>query len=159
MVFVTVGTQKFQFDRLLKAVDEAAGEGAFKGRVFAQTGHSTYKMAHCESEAFIDRDRFADLMQEADLVITHGGTGVIVAAVKQGKKVIAVPRRAAFGEHVDDHQAQIVSAFKEKGIICALSDTANLKKAVRYAERHSFNGYESHTKDISDSIDGFLREM
>jgi len=34
--------------------------------------------------------------------------GAIIGAIKKGKKVIAVPRLAKCGEHVDDHQVQLV---------------------------------------------------
>ena len=40
-------------------------------------------------ERFLDRQHFAQIMDQCDSVITHGGTGVIIGAVKKGKKVIA----------------------------------------------------------------------
>lgn len=42
MIFITLGSQKFQFDRLLKAVDELIERGIIQDEVFAQTGYSTY---------------------------------------------------------------------------------------------------------------------
>lgn len=53
MIFVTVGSQKFQFNRLIRAVDalvasDVAGDGAF-----AQTGVCTYIPEHLEHEAFL----------------------------------------------------------------------------------------------------------
>ena len=52
-------------------------------------------------------------MEKANIVITHGGTGAIIGAVKKGKKVIAVPRLAKYGEHVDDHQLQLIKQFDD----------------------------------------------
>ena len=52
-------------------------------------------------------------MEKANIVITHGGTGAIIGAVKKGKKVIAVPRLAKYGEHVDDHQLQLIKKFDD----------------------------------------------
>ena len=43
MIFITLGSQKFQFDRLLKTADELAAAGKMKDSVFAQTGYSNYK--------------------------------------------------------------------------------------------------------------------
>lgn len=38
MIFATTGTQKFQFNRLLKGVDKAIETGIITEKVFAQTG-------------------------------------------------------------------------------------------------------------------------
>ena len=43
MIFITLGSQKFQFNRLLKAVDELVAAGKIKDEVFAQIGYSDYK--------------------------------------------------------------------------------------------------------------------
>lgn len=117
MIFVTVGSQKFQFDRLVRAVDALIASGATGDGAFAQTGACTYVPEHMEHESFLDRDSFRAHMDACDVVVTHGGTGAIIGAVKDGKKVIAVPRRAEFGEHVDDHQIEIVRQFGDMGLI------------------------------------------
>ena len=65
------------------------------------------------------------------MVITHGGTGVIIGAVKQGKKVIAVPRLASYGEHVDDHQVQLLREFDGMNLICACYDSEKLGDCIR----------------------------
>ena len=36
MIFVTVGSQKFQFNRLIKKVDQMVREGVIPGEVFMQ---------------------------------------------------------------------------------------------------------------------------
>lgn len=43
MIFITLGSQKFQFDRLLKEVDKLVGEQFINQEVFAQIGYSKYK--------------------------------------------------------------------------------------------------------------------
>ena len=103
-IFITLGSQKFQFNRLLKAVDELCEKGTIDAEdVFAQIGYSDYIPKNFSYKKFLDRDEFSNEMEKANIVITHGGTGAIIGAVKKGKKVIAVPRRAKYGEHVDDH--------------------------------------------------------
>jgi UDP-N-acetylglucosamine--N-acetylmuramyl-(pentapeptide) pyrophosphoryl-undecaprenol N-acetylglucosamine transferase len=42
-------------------------------------------------------------------VVAHAGTGSLVGALEAGKLPVLVPRRAARGEHVDDHQEQIAA--------------------------------------------------
>ena len=128
MIFVTVGSQKFQFNRLLKKIDELITEGVITEEVFAQTGASDYIPQNYSYENFLDRTEFASKISECDKVITHGGTGVIIGAVKKGKKVLAVPRYAKFGEHVDDHQLQLLHQFDELGIIIACYELDELKE-------------------------------
>ena len=113
MIFITLGSQKFQFNRLLKAIDELVEQGKIKEEVFAQIGYSDYQPINYKYKQFLDRDEFAAMEGKADIVITHGGTGAIIGAVKKGKKVIAVPRLAKYGEHVDDHQLQLLKEFED----------------------------------------------
>ena len=81
MIFVTLGSQKFQFDRLLKKLDELIEEGVITEPVTAQIGASTYEPKHYEYVRFMDREEFAATMDRCDTVVTHGGTGVIITAV------------------------------------------------------------------------------
>ena len=88
MIFITLGSQKFQFDRLLKEVDRLIADGVVQEKVFAQIGASEYLPQNYTYERFLDRQHFAQIMDQCDSVITHGGTGVIIGAVKKGKKVV-----------------------------------------------------------------------
>ena len=156
MIFVTLGSQKFQFDRLLEALDQLTEKGVITQPVFAQTGYSTYEPKHFTTEAFMDRDGFAEKMSQADLVITHAGTGAIIGAVKKGKKVIAVPRLSKYGEHVDDHQTQIIAQFNEMNLIYGLEDVSQLEAALLEISQRQFGSYVSNTHTIIADIEEFL---
>ena len=95
-------------------------------------------------------------MEKADIVITHGGTGAIIGAVKKGKKVIAVPRRAKYGEHVDDHQLQLVGQFKELQLICECDDAEKIGDALETVKKTTYKEYVSNTQRIISSIDKFI---
>jgi len=159
MIFVTLGSQKFQFNRLLKAIDEQIGAGKIKDRVFAQIGCSDYKPQNYGFKDFLNRDEFSDVMNKAEIVITHGGTGAIIGAVKKCKKVIAVPRLAKYGEHVDNHQKQLVGQFKDLDLIIECDDCENLSNAVEAVKTRSFKKYESNTVNIIKSIDDYLSDI
>lgn len=156
MIFVTLGSQKFPFDRLLAELDRLIETGSITQPVFAQTGYSTYTPRHFAFEAFLDRDTFAAKLQEADTVITHAGTGAIIGAVKAGKKVIAVPRLSRYGEHVDDHQTQIIAQFNELNLIMGLDGVEQLEAAVGDLPSRQFNSYASNTHRIIADIETFL---
>ena len=112
MIFVTVGSQKFQFNRLLQKIDELIDQKVITEEVFAQIGVSDYKPRNYEYTDFTTQEEFLKKIEECDLVITHAGTGVIVNSVKRGKKVIGTPRLEKYGEHVDDHQIQLIKELE-----------------------------------------------
>lgn len=159
MIFVTLGSQKFPFNRLLQKLDEMKAAGLIADEIFAQTGASTYVPRHFQTRDFMDRDTFAQHMAAAELVITHAGTGAIIGAVKQGKKVIALPRLAKYGEHVDDHQTQIVAQFSEMGIIEPCYDTEDLPAAYTAAREKTYTPYISNTHTILADLAAFLQEL
>lgn len=156
MIFITLGSQKFQFNRLLQAVDELIKKGVIDDEVFAQVGYSDYEPKHFEYKQFLDREEFAAQEGKCNILITHGGTGAIIGAVKKGKKVIAVPRLAKYGEHVDDHQLQLIAQFKGQNLICGLEDASELEEGLKFVKEHDFDEYQSNTKTIIDSIERFI---
>ena len=72
------------------------------------------------------------------------------------KKVIAVPRLAKYGEHVDDHQIQLIAQFKGQNLICGLDDATELEAGLKYVKEHEFDVYQSNTKTIIESIERFI---
>ena len=111
MIFITVGTQKFQFNRLLKIVDDLIGEKLISDNVVAQVGHSRYIPKNFNSFQFKSENEINLLIENADIIITHSGVGSITTALKLQKKVIVVPRLKEYKEHVDDHQLEIANAI------------------------------------------------
>lgn len=156
MIFITLGSQKFQFNRLLKAVDDLIERDIIQEEVFAQTGYSTYVPKYYKSKDFLDRDSFLSMEGKADIVITHGGTGAIIGAVKQGKKIIAVPRLAKYKEHVDDHQLQLIKQFDEMNLICNCINCDELEKAIEEVRVKKYSSYTSNTHAILASIEKFI---
>lgn len=159
MIFITLGSQKFQFNRLLKAVDDLVEEDVLQEEVFAQIGYSDYKPRNYKFKEFLDRDEFAEMEGKAEIVITHGGTGAIIGAVKKGKKVIAVPRLAEYGEHVDDHQLQIIEQFVNSNLILKCENVKSLDKKINQIKKIKFNEYNSNTKVVIADVRRYLEEL
>ena len=78
----------------------------------------------------MSKEQLEKFQDEANLIITHGGVGSIVSSIEKGKKVIAVPRKHEYGEHVNDHQIQIVKDFNDKGYIIGIENVEDLKEAI-----------------------------
>lgn len=159
MITVTVGSQKFPFDRLIEKVDALVQSGAIKDKVFAQIGAGTYRPKSFEYKDFVSSEELSQRLARSDIVITHGGIGIIVTALKCGKKVIAVPRLEKFGEHVDDHQIQIIKKYDKLNYIEPCYDIEDLEKSLeniktkKYAD---YNNYTSGAENIIQSIREFI---
>lgn len=138
MIFVCVGSREYPFDRLLKEVDRLVESGAIKEPVFAQIGGSTYIPRHYSYERFLDKEEFARRQDEAELIISHAGTGALIGALKKGKKVVAVPRLARYGEHIDDHQTQVADALSGEGYLVQITNIENLADAFTNLEHRPF---------------------
>ena len=158
MIFVTLGSQKFQFNRMLVEIDKLIEEGKITDEVFAQIGASDYKPRKFKYKDFLTQDEFKDYMKNANLVITHAGTGAIVTALKKDKLVIAIPRLAKYGEHVDDHQIQLIDEFKELNFIEPVYEIEQLANALEVVKKNRYNKYVSNTKNIINDIEKFIEE-
>lgn len=159
MIFVILGSQKFQFNRLLKAMDEVIEKTNLTEPVFAQIGYSDYLPKHYPYKQFLDAKDFDDYQSKADIIVTHCGTGAIINAVKKGKKVLVVPRLEKYGEHVDDHQIQIADKFEEMGLILSCRDGEDLGEKLREIRGREFRPYISNTNAIIQSIDDFIQSL
>ena len=159
MIFVAVGTQKFPFNRLLKAVDDLIGQGVLSGEVFAQIGHSDYVPRHYAYQRFLPREEFQSRINDCDLLITHSGVATIIAGLKLHKPVVVVPRHAQFGEHVDDHQVQIAESFSEKNLLVMCKQPDDLAEPVAYAKTHTFDRYVSQRNLVIKTIREYLENI
>lgn len=117
MIYVTLGTQACDFTRCMKMVEELIQKEGLKERVVAQIGYTSYRPKGIECFDFVSEENYQKLMFEADVVISHAGTGALFSSIKKGKKVIAIARLAQYGEMVNDHQTEIVQKLASEGYI------------------------------------------
>lgn len=154
MILVTLGTQKFPMNRLVKAADALAL--TVDDDIFIQTGHSTYQPVNCQYRDFVDNNEFQKMIQDCDLLITHAGVGSIMMGNRYQKPIIVVPRLKKFHEHVDNHQEQIAEAFVSKGCVLHCENIDKLGEYVEKAKSYSFLPYEVHGGQIEEIINNFL---
>lgn len=159
-IFVTLGTQKFQFDRLLKKLDELIEQGKIKKEeLTVQCVYSEYQPKNFEMFAMKPQNEIEDIMNSVDLVITHSGTGSIITSLKLGKKIIIAPRLKKYGEHVDDHQVELADVFKEKVNVIVVDDMEELESAIEESKTHKFRIWESNNKEMINSIDEDIKSI
>lgn len=156
MIFVTLGTQKFQLNRLLKKIDEYIENGIITEEVFAQVGNSDYIPKHYEYSKFLDKAEFDKIINKSDIIITHSGVGTIITAINLDKPVIVYPRLAKYKEHVDDHQTEIAEAFSKKRYVLVCNEDDELYKSINDARTFKFEKYVSQREKIVGIINDFL---
>ncbi len=156
MILVTLGTQDKSFERLLKAVQKAIDEGYIKEKVVVQAGYTEFTSKDMEIFDFIPRDRFDELIEKCDILITHAGVGSILTGLNNGKKVIAAARLSEYKEHINDHQIQIVEKFDRLGYILPLKDFDKLGELIKEAKKFKPKKYVSNTENIIKHLEEYI---
>ena len=156
MILVTLGTQNNSFHRLLEEVQKNIDNGNIKEEVIVQNGYTKFDSKQMKLIKEIPQDEFNKLIDQANLVITHGGVGSIITAITKGKKVIAIPRLKKYNEHVNDHQIEIIDAFNEKGYIIGIHSVEELGKALEEAENFKPQKYVKNTGKILKLVEDFI---
>ena len=158
MILVVLGTQDKPFDRLLKDVDKLIDDKVIKDKVIVQAGQTKYESKNMKIFDLIPGPEFEKLLDEADLVITHGGAGTILSAIKKGKKIIATPRLAKYMEHHNDHQKQIISEFKKQGYLLEYNDGENLADIIKQIKAFKPKKFKSNTKNMIKLLDDYIEK-
>ena len=159
MILVLLGTQHNEFTRLLQEIDECIKSKKIEEDVNVQAGFTKYeskKMRIFDMIPKIDLDEF---VERADLVITHGGVGSIIMALNKNKKVIAVPRLHEYGEHVNDHQRQIIKVFSEKGYLIGVQNVEDMPEALKDIKTFVTKKYENNNHEMLNYIENFIANI
>lgn len=158
MIFVTVGTQDKPFTRLIKAIDDAVKEDKITDEVVVQAGATKYESEAINVLNYVAFEEFNNLLKKADIIITHGGVGSILNAVKLGKKVIAVPRLKKYDEHINDHQLQVIEKMTKDGYILSTENEKKLPDKIKEIENFEPKVYTSNTENFIANFKKLLDE-
>lgn len=162
MIFVTVGSRNYPFDRLFEKLDGLYDEGILKEPMFAQIGTSTYTPRNYEYENFISQNEFINYINNSDIVVSHGASGSIMKALNASKKVIAVTRLEKYGEHINDHQIQNNEAFASNHYVLMadleLDNLGDCFKKIYLGEDHLIPWENDDPLAIVKIIDNFIKE-
>ena len=136
MIFVTVGTHEQPFNRLVEYMDKLKGNGEITEDVVIQTGFSTYKPRYCKWSKLFSYPDMIKYVDEARIVITHGGPSSFIMPLQIGKIPVVVPRQKKFDEHVNNHQLEFCERVSQaQGNIIVVEDIQTLEDVLgRYDE-------------------------
>jgi UDP-N-acetylglucosamine transferase subunit ALG13 len=157
MILVTVGTNEQPFDRLVQAAAEFGGTDP----LVVQHGSSRVPHGRGRWVDFVDFDELAELMRQADTIVSHAGVGSIILARRQGKQPLVVPRRMHLGEAVDDHQLTLARRLADSGMLELVEDVRSLPELLERARTRQpepVGQLLSGAAELALDIRGFLQE-
>ena len=156
MILVLLGTQNNSFHRLLEEIEKNIKDGIIKEEVIVQAGYTKFQSHKMRIIDLISKEQLEQFQDEADLIITHGGVGSIISSIEKGKKVIAVPRMHEYGEHVNNHQKEIVKDFNDKGYIIGIEKVEDLKQAIINSKNFEPKKYQPNNEKMLKIIENFI---
>lgn len=148
MILVTLGTQKQQFTRLLEYIEKSN----ITDEIIVQAGYTKYESKKMNVKTFFNYEEMEKYIDKADIIISHCGTGSIIIPLKKGKKIIACARLEKYGEHIDDHQTQLLEKFTENGYILTLNDDNDLDDIIDSIDKFIPRKYISNTNNFIESL-------
>lgn len=152
MIFVTVGTHNKGFERLIKKMDEIAGE--IDEEVVIQTGFTEFEPVNAKWFKFKDIDDINEYYKNANIIVAHAGAGTLLDSLFFKKSVVAVPRRKKYGEHIDDQQLELTDVLEKSGKVLAVYDIKTLDSAIKKSLKT-----KNHALKIDKSLSNYLNEF
>ncbi|HRI65525.1 MAG TPA: glycosyltransferase [Polyangium sp.] len=134
-ILITVGTAGSPFDRLLQYADEAMAALSEPATGVCQVGTSQIRPRNLSCKDTLSRAEFDAEIAIADVVMCHAGVGTLWTALREGHCPLVVPRLGSLGEHVNDHQVQIVEALHRDGRIVFIQSAAQMRDMLLQYER------------------------
>jgi UDP-N-acetylglucosamine transferase subunit ALG13 len=119
LVLALTGTDHHPFDRMVQWIDAAAVRR--RDVHFVIQHGMTRPPVEAEGHDFLAHDRLVSLLEQASVVVCHGGPGTIMDAREAGHVPLCVPRDPWLGEHVDGHQQRFAALLGEVGVVRAIS--------------------------------------
>lgn len=133
MILVTVGTQ-IPFDRLVGSVDKWAKLNSGQ-EVIAQVGNSEYSSDHMNCFKTVEPDKFEEYISQCQFIVSHAGMGSILTALRVNKPIIIMPRKAALGEHRNDHQLATSRSFSNVDGVYVVHSEEELYEILNDSEK------------------------
>jgi len=161
MIFVTVGTHEQPFNRLVEYMDCWAS--AHQENVVIQTGFSTYEPKHCEWSKLYPYAQMVEFVEQARIIITHGGPSSFIMPLQVGKIPIVVPRKKMFNEHVNDHQVEFSNQVaKRQGNIIVVEDISKMTDVIEHYDQivgNMKNGMQSNNEKFCRNFEKIVKEL
>lgn len=146
MIFIVVSTG--HFDPLIEACNQLAHQYEFVGQI----GMSlvTPKFPHFRTAPPLEIEK---KMSEAELVISHAGTGMLSMLYRLKKPTIICPKQIRYGES-NDGQVELGKKWAELGMGILCMDVNDIGAAIEqsYRTRFQFPEFPPLGAKLRDSL-------
>lgn len=156
MVFVVLGTWGMPFARALREIERAAAAGLLTQPIIVQGGCTTYTSPHLQVVPYFSADEMERMYERATLVVCQAGVGSIMLGLRKHKTIIAIARRAAYDEHIDDHQLEILDVFSKLGSVLPWRGEGDLPEVLARVADFAPVPYPFGEEKVSRTILEFL---
>ena len=163
MIFVTVGNEHRQFKRMSSLVVTLSR--LYAGDIIFQHGHTKKDeiLSFCPNVhliQFMPRDDFLENMQLANYFITHAGAGTLLQAAQNSIKPLVLARRKCYNEHLNDHQIDILTEFKEQNLCVDIDGMCgeDILKVDQKAIEYLISGENKLINNIISTVETYLYE-
>lgn len=128
MILIVVSTG--HFDPLVEACNRLSSQFDLFGQIGSST--VTPRFPHVRT---VGEQELLTLMNRAELVVSHAGTGMLSMLYRLKKKTVVIPKQVRYGES-NDGQVELAKKWAQLGLATLCMDVNDLKTAIE-ACRHS----------------------
>ena len=161
MVFITVGTTDFPFERMDRVVSEVASEFPNEEIVYQSKSTKLRSKNNLQTYKELKYPKFIKYIKGTKAIITHGGPATIFLALKNCKyKPYVLPRKKKLNEHVSDHQVYYARFLAKKKLVKLTSGRENvIKQIIKYCQNPEPNTYSSGPDQLSDLVNKLEKKI
>jgi len=132
LVFVTLGTRKESFIRLIDYINTLYNQKVITEKVVIQAGFSKYHYPHFEIFDFCSPDEIDKYIMKAKYVITQESAGIGTKCLKYNTRFIVCPRDYKYKElpTASDMEEDLHNHLAELGFTKVVNSEEELKNAI-----------------------------
>lgn len=144
------GSQHISRQFFQNQLEKSNIEKEFKFILENDTTNDTITLANNEIEivAFPFSPRIQDYIKQADIVISHAGTGSIIDTLRNRKKLIVVVNN----QLMDNHQEEIANEFVKMNYCSKCTCDDDFGSVLATAQKQQFNEFPESDGSILETI-------
>lgn len=131
MILILVSTG--HFDPLIEACDRLSPKYEFFGQIGMSSVTPSFPFVRQASP-----DQIKNWIQEAELVISHGGTGMLSQLYAVKKPTVICPKQVRYGE-ANDSQVELAKKWAELGMGILCLDVNKIEDAILKCRNQELN--------------------
>lgn len=131
MILILVSTG--HFDPLIQACNELRDRYEFFGQIGMGYFEPEFRFVRTAPPAEIQ-----SLIKKAEIVISHGGTGMLSQLYQHKKPTIIVPKQIRYGE-ANDSQVELAVKWAELGMGILCMDVEKIGDAIENCRQQNFS--------------------